>query len=58
MAIIRVVHSYLFAVWMLLLAIPASAEDRLSADARADRVDVLKKERTLTLMSGDKLLKT
>jgi hypothetical protein len=44
MAIIRFVHSYLFAVWMLLLAIPASAEDRLPADARADRVVVLKKK--------------
>ncbi len=34
-----------------------TVDDRLPADARADRVIVMKKERTLTLMSGDKVLK-
>lgn len=43
---------------MLLLTLPVAAEDKLPADARADRVVVMKKQRTLTLMSGDKVLKT
>ena len=34
-----------------------TVDDRLPADARADRVIVMKKERTLTLISGDKVLK-
>jgi len=43
---------------MLFLTLPVAAEDNLPADARADRVVVMKKERTLTLMSGDRVLKT
>ncbi len=34
-----------------------TVDDRLPADARADRVIVMKKERTLALMHGDKALK-
>lgn len=43
---------------MLLLTLPVAAEDKLPPDARADRVMVMKKERTLALMSGDKVLQT
>jgi len=43
---------------MLFLTLPVAAEDKLPADARAGRVVVMKKERTLTLMSGDRVLKT
>lgn len=34
-----------------------TADEKLPADARADRVIVMKKERTLRLMHGDKVLK-
>lgn len=48
----------LFAFLVLLLAASGAAEDQLPADASADRVVVMKKERTLTLTRGDKVLKT
>ncbi len=34
-----------------------TVDDKIPSDARADRVIVLKKARTLTLMSGEKVLK-
>lgn len=49
--------NHLFAFLVLLSVMAGTVDDRLPADARADRVIVMKKERTLTLMSGDKVLK-
>jgi murein L,D-transpeptidase YafK len=51
------VRNHLF-VFLVLLLVPSGGEDTLPADAMADRVVVMKKERTLTLMSGDRVLKT
>jgi murein L,D-transpeptidase YafK len=42
---------------VLLAAVSVAADDKLPADARADRVIVMKKDRTLTLMNRDKVLK-
>lgn len=47
----------MFAFLVLLFVMAGTVDDRLPADARADRVIVMKKERTLTLISGDKVLK-
>jgi murein L,D-transpeptidase YafK len=49
------VGNHLFALLVLLSLM--AVENKLPVDARADRVIVMKKERTLTLMSGDKVLK-
>jgi murein L,D-transpeptidase YafK len=49
------VGNQLFALLVLLSLM--AVENKLPVDARADRVIVMKKERTLTLMSGDKVLK-
>jgi len=38
--------------------LPVAAAEKLPADDRADRVVLMKRERTLALMSGDKVLKT
>ena len=45
---------------LILLGTPSlfSADDRLPANAHADKILVLKKERTLSLLDHDKLLKT
>jgi murein L,D-transpeptidase YafK len=51
------VAKHLFAFLVLLFVMAGTIDDRLPADARADRVIVMKKERTLTLISGDKVLK-
>ena len=47
----------LFALLVLLSVMAGTADEKLPADAQADRVIVRKKERTLTLMQGDKVLK-
>lgn len=44
-------------VVIALLVAPSHAEDRLPADARADKVVVFKKERTLVLLDHGKILK-
>lgn len=49
--------NHLFALLVLLAAVSVAADDKLPADARADRVIVMKKDRTLTLMNRDKVLK-
>ena len=53
------VRTRLFIIAILNLIIGCSAEDKATlADARADRVVVIKKEHTLTLMSQARVLKT
>ncbi len=49
--------NHLFALLVLLGVMAGTTDDTLPADARADRVIVMKKERTLTLMQGSKALK-
>ena len=49
--------NHLFAVLVLLSLMAETVDGGLLADVRADRVIVMKKERTLTLMSGEKVLK-
>jgi murein L,D-transpeptidase YafK len=52
------VSSQLFALVVLVFVMSVAAEDALPVGAKADRVIVLKKDRTLKLMSGDRILKT
>lgn len=49
--------NHLFAFLVLVAVAAGAADDKLPAEVRADRVIVTKKERTLTLMNGDKVLK-
>ena len=56
-SIIRSVHSSLLAALVLLMAVGA-AESKLPENTQADRVVVLKKQRTLTLMKDGQALKT
>lgn len=49
--------NHLFAVLVLLAAVAGVPDDKLPAGARADRMIVVKKDRTLTLMNGEKVLK-
>jgi murein L,D-transpeptidase YafK len=51
----RFVGNHLFALLMLFSLV--AVDDKLPIDAHADRVIVMKKDRTLTLMNGDKVLK-
>ena len=50
-------QNHLFAFLVLALVGSSVATDKLPPDARADEVIVMKKERTLALMSGGKVLK-
>lgn len=56
-SIIRSVHYSVLAALVLLMAV-GTTESKLPENARADRVVVLKKQRTLTLMKDGKALKT
>lgn len=47
----------LFALLVLVAVTASAADDKIPSAAKADRVIVMKKERTLTLMSGDNILK-
>jgi len=51
------VPSPVFAFLVLFVVAASTSDTKVPADARADRVIVMKKQRTLTLMSGDKVLK-
>jgi murein L,D-transpeptidase YafK len=51
------VTSHLFAFVVLLATMSSMTEDKLPSDAKADRVLVMKRDRTLTLMSGNQVLK-